>query len=46
MSLRQIEPAKEKPALVPLRCELRLRFAEEAIGRGEVTALEPQLGFA
>ena len=32
MSLRQIEPAKQKASLVPLRRDLRFRLAQETIG--------------
>ena len=46
MSLRQIEPANQKAPLVPFRRDLRLRLAQETIGRGEVAPLEQQLGFA
>src|SRR4030095_4621648 len=40
MSLRQIEPAQQKASLVPLRRDLRLRLAPEAIGGSKVTSLE------
>ncbi len=46
MTLRQIESAKEKAPLSPLRRVLRFGRAQKAIGPVQVAALDQQLGHA
>ena len=43
VTLRQIEPANQKPLLTPLRRRLRLGLAQQAVGRGEIAPLHHQV---